>query len=278
MQISLSDLRSTAQESYDKATSAADSIRLSRDKVEAFSESIKYAAGRVKALRESMLEDKPEYSELPTYKGLKAWGALLSFDLRNSSALAREVSPRDMYVIMHTYLPTALAVIEGFEGAVVGLRGDGAIASFGLVDTSEGQPPVAPKQAEHAVERACDCGDAIVKAVKRVVNPVLAKGAIKRKDGKTVGVGEGVLEVGVGIDVGDIVATRIGLSGANELTAYGTAVNECCKLSTGRDEVILTHRAREMFPKEEGGLTSFTRHRTKNGFVLHYPPDYQTLA
>jgi hypothetical protein len=276
MTVSLALLLRTAQESFDRAKEAADAIRLSAAPFEAFGEIVKNAAYRTKALREQMLSDKPQYERLKPYMGLKAWGALASFDLRKSSELATLVSPRDMYLVMHTYLPTCLAVVEQSGGVVVGLRGDGAIVCFGLVDVGEGQA-VNRQQAETAVTAACDCGDAIVKAMQKVINPVLAREQI-RKGKELVGVGRGQLQVGIGIDVGEIVATRIGLGGANELTAYGVAVNHCCKRSYGNDMVILTKRAKDTFPEATGGRTGFRLYPDKtDDYILRYPDDYNTL-
>ena len=276
MPVSLARLIQTAQQSFDAAKAAADAISLSTSASSTFNESLKYASSRTSAIRKSMLADEPRYEELQNFKGLKAWGALLAFDLRKSSELATRVSPRDMYLIMHTYLPTALSVVEQMDGIVVGLRGDGAIVSMGLVDVGAGQR-VELEQAEQAITAACDCGDAIVKAVQMVVNPVISRGGIKNGE-KAVGVGEGALRVGVGIDVGEIVATRIGLGGANELTAYGVAVNHCCKRSYGNDMVILTKRAKDMFPTAKGGRTGFRLYPEKlDDFILRYPEDHHTV-
>ncbi len=124
------------------------------------------------------------------------------------------------------------------------------------------------EQAKAAVEKACDAGDAMVKAIDAVVNLALREGGVE--DG---------LQIGVGIDIGDIVATNIGLGKAHELTAYGSCVNNCCKRSFGNNAVILTHDAMRMFPSEPGGRTRFQRYPgVDDAYVLHYPDDYQTLA
>jgi class 3 adenylate cyclase len=185
------------------------------------------------------------------------------------SQLAVKIGPRNMYIAMHTYLPTMLRIVEEFKGIVVGLRGDGAIACFGLVQAGDDQPRVTSEQAENAVRKACDCGDVMVKAMQKVVNPVLQYGKIMSGDGL----------IGVGIDVGEIVATRIGIGEAHELTAYGTAVNTCCKRSCGNDLVILTKHAKKMFPKSKGGKTRFRPYLDKpDAFILRYPADYHVLA
>jgi class 3 adenylate cyclase len=265
---SLEELLDIAQDAFDQAMEVASTIKLSL-----FTESVKYA--RTKSLRigARLLAHEPSVEELGDFWGLRAWAALLSFDLRDSSTLAVDMAPRDVYAIMHTYLTTMLKVIEKSSGIVVGLRGDGAIASFGWVEVGDDKPRVTGKQAGTAVQIACDCGDAMVHAMKKVINPVLKKGGIKIKIK-----GRDKLQMGVGIDVGEIVATRIGLGEAHEFTAYGTAVNHCCKRSFGNDEVVLTKRAKDMFPKKKGGKTKFHRHATKeDAFILRYPDSYRTV-
>ncbi len=83
----------------------------------------------------------------------------------------------------------------------------------------------------------------------------------------------------VGIDVGNFVVTRIGLVTAHDLTANGRPVNLCCKYSYGQDEVILTHRAHDIFPKRKGGKTRFHSDSRRDGaFILQYPETYKTLV
>jgi hypothetical protein len=87
------------------------------------------------------------------------------------------------------------------------------------------------------------------------------------------------LQLGVGIDVGNIVATNIGLGVASELTAYGDCVNKCCKRSCGNNIVILTQEAKRMFPKSEGGRTKFRPYKGEpDAFILRYPSTYKTLG
>lgn len=254
----IADLLQLAQSCFEEAEKAAKAINLSN-----FSESIKYA----KRNRARLLAYEPQYSDVKRFRGVKAWGALLAFDLRESSARALKVGPRDTYLTMHTYLPTMLSLVDSAGGIVVGLRGDGAIACLGLVDQSEGEPKVSSEQATEAVQQACRCGDAMIKAIDVVVNKVLIAAGV-----------QGGLQMGVGIDVGDIVATNIGLGGASDLTAYGVCVNKCCKYSCGNNMVILTQKAKQMFPKSAGGKTRFHRYKDdKDAFILRYPSIYKTL-
>lgn len=255
----VADLLRFARNCFEEAEKAAKSIRLST-----FNE----AVGITKNYRAHLLADEPRYSEVRIFRGMRAWGSLLSFDLRKSSARALDIGPRDTYLTMHTYLPTMLSLIDSAGGIVVGLRGDGAIACFGLVDQTEGKPKVTSEQATKAVRQACRCGDAMVKAIDLVVNKVLMEAGVR-----------GGLQVGVGIDVGNIVATNIGLGSASELTAYGNCVNKCCKRSCGNNMVILTLEAKRMFPKSKSGRTEFHRYKDlSDAFILRYPLGVKTIG
>jgi class 3 adenylate cyclase len=266
--VSLDEILAVAQDAFNQAAEAADTISLSK-----FSECVENARAKSARLGARMLAHEPGVEGLRDFWGLKAWAVLLSFDLRDSSKLAQAMSPRNMYVIIHTYLRTMLKIIENSKGIVVGLRGDGAIASFGWVEIGDGKPAVTDAQAGKTVRRACDCGDAMVQAMQKAVNPVLDRGGIKIK----INVAKQLL-IGVGIDVGEIVATRIGLGEAHEYTAYGNAVNQCCKKNYGNNQVILTRRAKILFPTSAGGRIQFRRHPTKeDAFTLRYPESYRTL-
>ncbi len=121
----LADLLQLARRCRQEATNTANAIRLST-----YNEMVKYA----KSYGAELLGDQPGYSELATFRGMKAWGALLSFDLRKSTTRALRVGPRDTFITMHTYIPTMLSIVSSADGIIVGLRGDGAIACFGLVE------------------------------------------------------------------------------------------------------------------------------------------------
>lgn len=237
----LADLLTLAQTCYRRSRETATRLELST--YSEVTESVKLA----KAYGARLLSDEPEFEEIDRYSGLRAWGAILAFDLRKSTERAMKVGPRDTFITMHTYMTTMLAVVRGSDGVVVGLRGDGAFAAFGLVHLDDRKKRVTTEEAEEAVRAASLCGAAMVKAIDKVVNPTLKEG------GTAAG-----LAIGVGIDVGEFVATNIGLDRAFELTAYGNCVNKACKRSSiGTQKVVLTNEARRMYPKTKGGTTKF---------------------
>jgi class 3 adenylate cyclase len=256
----IDDLLDIAIQGFEKAKRTAEQIGLSAS----VTENLKYA----RTGEPQFLSDRDEYKEIEEYHGLRAWCATLSFDIRRSTARALKIGPRDTFITMHTFLPTMLALAGRKGGSIVGLRGDGAIACFGLYEMYDRDTRVPPEKIGEGVKQAGICGDAMVRAVRQVVNPVLARGGV-----------EAGLQIGVGIDLGEIVATNIGLGGARELTAYGDCVNHACKLNSGNDTVLLSRQARYTFPKGKGGKAGFRKHPTMHdAFILEYADEFDTIG
>lgn len=235
------------------AIEAADVIKLS--------ESVKMTRG---SARLSLLGSEPKFAKLPKFYGMKGWAAILSVDLRDSSNRAVRVGARNTYVTMHTYLPTMAAVVGKADGRVVGLRGDGLFACFGLTELRGTGTEVTPEVGGKAVKDAANCGKAMIEAVNEAINPALARAKIPAG-----------LEVGIGIDTGDIVVTRIGLEDVEEITAYGPAVNHACKLRA-HNAVVISNRAYQIFPTSKGGRLTFQK--SGNNWRVDYPRDMWMLS
>lgn len=260
----LAELREIAEESFDKAKLAARRIGITAN----FSESIKEGAAHyAKSL--GFLDTASE-EDIPPFMGFQAYCSILSFDLRGSSNRAIRIGPRSTFITMHTYMNTMLALVKRADGMIVGLRGDGAIAAFELQKMQDSFTQVDQDVIVDSVRTACKCGDAMINTLKKVVNPVLANGDIQAN-----------LKMGVGIDIGHIVATNIGFGNAREITGYGKCINTACKISDGVNEVYLTEQAHLAFPKKPGGPTRFRpiRHRVMSKVVvLQYPATYQSIG
>lgn len=219
------------------------------------SERHKYGRGSVQA---SSITDTTNFGPLEHTNGIAAWAIVLSVDMRRSSRLARDLGPKNMFIAMHTFMATLIRIAEISEGLVIGLRGDGLFAGFGVTETKTGRD-VTSKAATAATGKAVNCGEAMVEAVCDIVNVVLRDNGINAD-----------IQIGVGVDVGDIVITRIGYKNANELTAYGPAVDNACKnLSEGQNKVRVSNDAWRMFPTGKDGRV---KGRPVNGGIeVDYP-------
>jgi len=213
--------------------------------------------------------DVRRYSDEPLstvqhFDAIRGWGAFLTFDLRKSSKRAVRIGPRDTFLTMHTYLPVALKVLKAASGEVVGLRGDGAVAAFGIVRAEERDKPCSEAESSKMAKLACVAGEAVIRAVTEIVNPQLNAGAV-----------ESGLVVGVGVDMGEFVATRIGVMDAEEFTAYGECVNKSSHLSErGNDNVVVSNKVRAGYPSKPAGSAGFHRIPDALGlFIYRYPPE-----
>jgi class 3 adenylate cyclase len=261
--ISLAELKTFARDCFTRAKQTAEDRGIP-DRIKFARESVTYMSCSpfvANAMRRYSA-DEP-LSEVESFDAICGWAAFLSFDLRQSTKRAYKVGPRNTFITMHTYLPVVLKVLKSGGGDVFGLRGDGAIAAFGIHRQAKEGEECPNEATEKMVLAACVAGEAVVRAVTRVVNPVLTEGRV-----------EAGLRVGVGIDTGQFVATRIGIDGAEEFTAYGDCVNRSSKLSTGQDSVIVSGKASRALPGKPEGRAGFRRVSPKDdAYFYDYPPD-----
>jgi adenylate cyclase len=219
-----------------------------------------------KSYQLSLVADLPAYSILPDGYGAQAWAVILFVDLRNSSRRAEQFGVKATYLTMQAYLPTMAWVVEKMRGHLVGYRGDGLFAAFGLDKT--GRNPVKLEHGEE-IRRAVLCAKAMLEAVDDAVVPELAEFDVP-----------GDLRIGVGIDASQVVVTRIGLLRAYEVTAYGLAVNNAAHGSNvGNGEVMITPRARRLYPTSSGGTMRFKPHPQTTEFLkIVFPNDFRVLC
>ena len=251
MGLSQQDVRNFAQERFDEANTASEVIRFSnRTAGTLLAESYMTKSAR-------SLHDMPEFKELVASHGKSAWGVMLCVDIRGSTNREVDIGPKQTYLTVHTYLPTMIHLVSNWDGQVTGLRGDGLIAAIGLhLNETDCGNEITSEQATQAVSNAVACGKAMLETIE-IVNSVLTDGGVR-----------GGLQVGVGIDVSDIVVTRIGLLSDTELTAYGPSVSKCCKYNGERNQICMSLAAREMYPEKKVGKTSFRVSKFRNAVIV----------
>lgn len=238
------DVKEFAQEQLQRAKAFAREIQF---KEAAFVK--QFVLNRSAEVRASLADD-PEFDRLPVGAGIAAWTAIAAIDLRESTALADILGPRDTYLLTHTLLPTLAHVCKNMDGCVMNFRGDGLFASFGLhklKNSGIGAVPTHP-QMEQSKRDAVACGLALIEATTDAVQVVLQDDDIDAN-----------LAVGVGVDCGEVVVTRVGWMTANELTAYGRPVNRACKLSTGKNELYVSDNIVSDYPTGPKGTIRFSR-------------------
>ncbi len=251
MKLSEQEVRDFAQKRFEEAANASEVICFSsRGGGNLLAES--YSTKSARSLR-----DMPEFQDISASHGKAAWAVMLCVDIRGSTNREIEIGPRQTYLTVHTYLPTMIHLVSNWDGHVTGLRGDGLIAAIGLhINETDLRDEIVSEQATKAVSNAVNCGKAMLESIE-IINSVLNDRGVK-----------GGLQVGVGIDVSDIVVTRIGLLSDTELTAYGPSVSKCCKFSGERNQICMSFAARDMYPKAKGGRTSFRASKYKTAVLV----------
>jgi class 3 adenylate cyclase len=199
-----------------------------------------------KSAKARHIQDLPDVAGMDLGYGMKAWAAILSVDMVGSSNRAVRIGARKTYVTMHTYLPV-MAELASKKGYVVGLRGDGLFAAFGLTKLIGTNTEVDPEIASNAVKAASHTGKAMLEATEEAISETLVKHNI-----------EGNVRVRVGVDIGEIVVTRIGIDDTQEVTTYGPAVNKACKMGSP-GSVVISHRANNVWNRVKGGTLRMER-------------------
>lgn len=221
---------------------------------------------RMSASARGSITDLPEYKVLEHSTGRAAWAVVLAVDLRQSSWRAIHHGAENTFLTMHTYLPTMARLVKDAEGQVIGMRGDGLFAGFGVTTLTGSNSEVAPAVGSKAAQSGVRCGKAMIEAIEDIINPLL----------KSEGMPDG-LQIGVGVDVGNVVITRIGLETANEVTAYGPPINRVCKSLTSNllNCIRVADKVKDLFPSSKGGRVTFKP--SPPGFEVVYPSDMYML-
>jgi len=168
-----------------------------------------YLARSAAALRQTFgryLADEIVTTLLDNPTNLKLGGekrqvTLLISDLRGFSAISDRLSPEASVEAINIYLEAMTEVINRYHGTINDFIGDGIFAIFG-----------APIQAEDDAERAIACAIAMQKAME-AINEHNQSHSLP------------LLEMGIGIHTGEVLAGNIGSARRAKYTVMGREVN-----------------------------------------------------
>jgi adenylate cyclase len=155
----------------------------------------------------------------------RRWVTVLFCDLRDFTALCERRRAEDAMVILNAFYERACFIIRAHGGHVNKFLGDGVLALFG-----------APEQHTAHAGAALECARQLVRAA----DELRAQGGVWEE-----------LQIGVGLDTGDVVLGALGSSDRLEYTAIGATVNRAARLqalsaSTGRRIVLSARTATEL--------------------------------
>ncbi len=152
------------------------------------------------------LSDEVVAHVLENPRGLQLGGqrrqiTMLASDLRGFTALAERISPEDVVKVLNLYLKHMADVILQYRGTIDDYLGDGIAVLFG-----------APESYEDDASRAVSCAIAMQLAMAEV-------------NAKITTWGFSELEMGIGINTGEVVLGNIGSERRTKYSAIGSAMN-----------------------------------------------------
>ncbi len=144
---------------------------------------------------------------LESPEGLKIGGdrrriTILTSDVRGFTATAERLSPEKVVQVLNLYLSAMTDVIEAYNGTIDAFIGDGILVLFG-----------APTAAADDAARAVACAVAMQQAMPQV-------------NAKVQALNDGIpLEMGIGINTGEVVVGNIGSEKHTKYSVIGKHVN-----------------------------------------------------
>ena len=171
---------------------------------------------------------------------------VLFVDMRKSTRRAKKIGGKKTFLSMHAYIPAMLEIISYHQGKVIDIMGDGIMAFWG------GKKSGLIKK--NAVRKAGMCGLDMIKAMEKVVNPILKKDGI-----------EWEIDIGVGIAYGNVIVTKIGIEQFYDVKAFGDCINTASKYSDRCNEVHITKQVKDNWPKSKNGKLKFRALTEKDG-------------
>ena len=145
---------------------------------------------------------------------------VLFADIRGFTSLSEIIEPDEVVTMLNVYFSEMVEIIFQHGGTIDKFMGDGLMALFGAPYTS-------PKDAANAVRAGIE--------MQRRLNMI--RGTFARKDGSALDV-----NIGIGINTGNVVVGYIGSQRRTDYTAIGDTVNLAARLEheAGRGELIIS--------------------------------------
>lgn len=143
-----------------------------------------------------------------SFGGMRVPAAVLFSDIRGFTTLSEKLSAEETVSFLRAYHELMVEVIYRHGGTVDKFIGDGIMVTFGT-------PQPAPDDAERAVRCALD--------MQRALEQMNAQSTLK-------------VQMGIGIDFGDVIAGNIGSASRLEYTVIGDTVNTASRIESATKE------------------------------------------
>ena len=160
--------------------------------------------------------------------GKKRTLTIMMSDLRGFTAMSEQMEPQALIAMLNHYLGEMTNVIQRYNGTIIEFIGDGILAIFGAPAPSD-----------------CHAADAVAAAVamQMRMNDINQWNAQR---------GYPKLEMGIGINTGDVIVGNIGSEKRTKYGVVGSHVNLCGRIEsyTVGGQILISPQTREMIACE----------------------------
>lgn len=177
--------------------------------------------------------------------------AVLFVDMRGSTRRAENVGAEKTFLTMHVFLTALIEVVKYYKGKVIDIMGDGLMVFWGgrVAREKDGMNKI------EAIKNAGCSGLAMLKVVEKVINRIIQEKALGAP-----------IHIGVGIDFGSVIVTKIGIKETYDVKAFGDCINNASHFSRNDDKVKVSAEVKNTWPTSENGTLRFVP--TIDGYYL----------
>jgi adenylate cyclase len=156
--------------------------------------------------------------------GKKRSLTIMMSDLRGFTAMSEQMEPQALIAMLNHYLGAMTDVIQRYNGTIIEFIGDGILAIFG-----------APVASDHHAEDAVAAAVAMQMRMKDINEWNMERGFP-------------ALEMGIGINTGEVIVGNIGSEKRTKYGVVGSHVNLCGRIEsyTIGGQILISPRTREM--------------------------------
>lgn len=169
-----------------------------------YSELIKHAMG--KYVSKDVMKKVVSNLENVDLGGVRTTVTVLFIDIRNFTQISESLSPQVVSSILNDYFKVVEPIITKYNGVINKYIGDGILAIFGE-----------PIKSENHAYNAVKCGSEIINEVKIFKDNLIAKSGPS-------------IDIGIGINTGEVFAGNVGTEQRLEYTVIGDNVNLASRL------------------------------------------------
>lgn len=240
MQINFDEIYTKVMKYYKKALQSVEQVEI-RESINA------------SALSDVIPGYKAETLEFGSYD--KENYAVLFVDMRGSTKRARKFGAKKTFLTMHVFIAALLEIIKLYKGNVIDIMGDGIMVFWG--GSKARSKDFMFKSI--AAQNAGLCGIDLITVIDSVVNKIIEKEDLGSP-----------INIGVGIDFGNVIVSKIGINDIYDVKAFGDCINTASKYANEANKTVIVSKAiRDRWPQGKNGKIKFNSIASKNGTAFN---------